>query len=435
MRAGVARVRDRSGRDAEVGLMWRGLIAESLDGIAMHWRRVLLSSSGIIWGVALFVALSAAGQAMAVHYRAKMEAIGPKVIYMFGGSVARQGEGARTARKVKLDLKDPPRLPGSPEIERAEPEVRAGPRVVKGGGHIKVVWTFGVGAGAETIRNFKVARGRFISRNDVATHARVLVLGAKVEERLFGHRSAVGEMVRLEGYPFRVIGVSILKGEQMVNMGPRDDEQVLMPISTAQRLFTLSDKIDYVIYEPRTREEGAESIGRVRMLIGRHHSFKPTDDEALAFFNVGDIVVMMDAMGLALNIFLSACGLVTLAIGAIGIMNIMLVSVTERTLEIGLRKALGATNRLLFVQLICETLAITIAAGIAGDMVGGILIRAMQIMRNSSARAQFLMPEVVFSPRVAILSTLAFVAVGLLASLLPAIRAVRIDPAIALREE
>jgi putative ABC transport system permease protein len=415
--------------------MWRELIAESFDGIRMHWPRVMLSSSGIIWGVALFVALSAAGEAMAVHYREKMEAMGPKVIYAFGGSVARQGEGARTARKVRLDLKDPPRLPGSPMIERAEPEVRPGPRVVKGGGHIKVVWTFGVGPDAETIRNFKIARGRFINRSDVAARAHVLVIGAKVEERLFGHRSALGETVRLEGHPFRVIGVSIPKGEQMVNMGPRDDEQVLMPISTAQRLFTLSDKIDYVIYEPRTREQGTESIERVRTLIGRHHSFKPADDEALAFFNVGDIVVMMDSMGLALNIFLSACGLLTLAIGAIGIMNIMLVAVTERTKEIGLRKALGATNRLLFVQLICETLAITIAAGVVGDMVGGVLIRAMQIMRNSSARAQFLMPEVVFSPRVAMLSTLAFVAVGVLAALLPAIRAVRIDPAVALREE
>jgi len=415
--------------------MWLELVAESFDGIRMHWRRVMLSSSGIIWGVALFVALSAAGQAMAVHYREKVEAVGPKVIYAFPGSVARQGEGARTARKVKLDLKDPPRLPGSPMIERAEPEVRPRPGVLKGGGHIKVVWTFGVGPDAETIRNFKIARGRFISRIDVAARAPVLVIGAKVEERLFGRRSAMGETVRLDGYPFRVIGVSVPKGEQMVNMGPRDDEQVLMPISTAQRLITLSDKIDYMIYEPRTREQGTESIERVRTLIGRHHSFKPADDEALAFFNVGDVVVMMDSMGLALDIFLSACGLLTLAIGAIGIMNIMLVAVTERTREIGLRKALGATNRLLFVQLICETLAITIAAGMVGDMVGGVLIRAMQIMRNSSARAQFLMPQVVFSQRVAMLSTLAFVAVGVLAALLPAIRAVRIDPAVALREE
>lgn len=415
--------------------MWRELIAESFSSIRVHWRRVMLSSSGIVWGVALFVALSAAGQAMAAHYRQKMEAVGPKVIYAFGGSVARLGEGARTARKVKLDLKDPPRLPGSPMIERAEPEVRPGLRVLKGGGHIKVVWTFGVGPDTERIRNYGIATGRFIDRNDVATSARVLVLGAKVKERLFGRRSALNETVRLEGYPFRVIGVSIAKGEQMVNMGPRDDEQVLMPISTAQRLFTLSDKIDYVIYEPRIREEGAQSIERVRTLIGRHHSFKPSDDEALAFFNVGDIVVMMDSMSLALNIFLSACGLITLAIGAIGTMNIMLVAVTERTLEIGLRKALGASNRVLFMQLMCETLAVTIAAGVVGDLLGAVLIRAMQIMRDSSARAQFLMPEVVFSPRVGLLSTLALVAVGVLAALLPAIRAVRIDPAAALREE
>ncbi|HXZ87810.1 MAG TPA: ABC transporter permease [Candidatus Binataceae bacterium] len=411
------------------------MIADSLAGIRTNWRRVLLTSSGIVWGVALFVALTAAGQAMAKHYRAKMEAVGPKVIYVFAGSVARTGEGARTARTVHLDIKDPPRLPGSPTVERAEPEVQAGLRVVKGGGHIKVAWTYGVGPDTGIIRNFTVARGRFITRSDVAARAQVLVIGAKVEERLFGRRSALGETVRLDGYPFRVIGISALKGEQMVNMGPRDDEQVLMPVSTAQRLFTLNDRIGYLIYEPRTRNEAAQSMTEARLLLGRHHSFTPADDEALAFFNVGEIITAMDSMSLALNVFLAACGLVTLAIGAIGVMNIMLVAVTERTREIGLRKALGATNRLVFLQLMCETLAMTLAAGLIGDLAGGGLIRAMQIMRDSSARAQFLMPEVVFSGRVAILSTLALVAAGTLAALLPAMRAVRVDPAIALREE
>jgi len=415
--------------------MLRELIADSLIGIRMHWRRVLLSSSGIVWGAALFVALSSAGQAMAKHYRQKMEAIGPKVIYMFPGQVARQGEGARTARSVKLDLKDPPRLPHSPMIERAEPEIEAGPRVAKGGGHIKVVWTYGVGPDAESIRNFKIARGRFVSTEDVASDAQVLVLGATVEKRLFGRRSALGETVRLEGYPFRVIGVSVPKGEQMVNMGPRDDEQVLMPVTTAQKLLTLSDKIGYVIYEPRSRQEAVHSIERVRTLLGRHHSFKPADDEALAFFNVGEIIESMNSMSLALNIFLAACGLVTLAIGAVGIMNIMLVAVTERTKEIGLRRALGATRRSVFVQLICETLLITLAAGAVGDLVGAALIRTMQIMRDSSERAQFLMPEVVFSTEVAVLSTLALVAVGVFAAMLPAAHAIRIDPALALREE
>ncbi len=415
--------------------MLRELIADSLVGIRMHWRRVLLSSSGIVWGAALFVALSAAGQAMAKHYRQKMEAIGPKLIYMFPGQVARQGEGARTARAVKLDLKDPPRLPHSPMVARAEPEIEAGPRVVKGGGHIKVAWTYGVGPDAEGIRNFKIARGRFVSKQDVASDAQVLVLGATVEKRLFGRRSALGESVRLEGYPFQVIGVSVPKGEQMVNMGPRDDEQVLMPVTTAQKLLTLSDKIGYVIYEPRTRQEAEHSMERVRTLVGRHHTFKPSDDEALAFFNVGEIIESMNSMSLALNIFLAACGLVTLAIGAIGIMNIMLVAVTERTKEIGLRRALGATGRSVFVQLVCETLLITLAAGAVGDLVGAALIRTMQIMRDSSPRAQFLMPEVVFSTEVTVLSTLALVAVGVFAAMLPAVRAIGIDPAAALREE
>src|SRR5262249_51413089 len=156
-------------------------------------------------------------------------------------------------------------------------------RVLKGGGHIKVVWAMGVGSQASRIRNYQIARGRFISNADVAARRRVLVIGAKVEERLFGRRSALGQTVRLEGYPFVVVGVSAPKGEQMNNMGPRDDEQVLMPIPTAQTLFTGTDQIDFVLYEPRTRDEGAASIERVRALLGRHHEFTPSQEEALSF--------------------------------------------------------------------------------------------------------------------------------------------------------
>jgi hypothetical protein len=150
-------------------------------------------------------------------------------------------------------------------VERAEAELWLGPRVLKGGGHIKVVWTYGVGAASGEIRNFAIGRGRFITKADVDTHQRVLVIGAKVEQRLFGRGSALGRTVRLDGHPFRIVGVSREKGEQMVNMGPRDDEQVLLPYSTAQRLFTGTDHIDYVLYEPRTRDEGGRpSRGRGR---------------------------------------------------------------------------------------------------------------------------------------------------------------------------
>lgn len=411
------------------------LVIEAARNIRGHWLRVLLTGSGIVWGIALFVSLTAAGAATRAHYQEKMEAIGRKVIYTFPGSIPEPGGASRTVRHVELELDDPPRLLGSPLIERVAPEIWLGPRVLKGGGHIKVVWTYGVGPEAGQIRNFQIDRGRFISAADDAARRRVLVIGAKVEKRLFGRRSAVGQPVRLDGYPFRIIGVSILKGQQMVNMGPNDDEQVLLPVSTARVLFTGSDRIPYLLYEPRTRPEGTASTERVRAILSHHHHFRPRDEEALSFFNIADAARLIEGIGFALQVFLGACGLLTLLAGGIGVMNIMLVAVAERTRELGLRKAVGATNRDLFLQLLCETVVITLAAGVAGVGLGAVLIDIMGGLRGTAERIDFLMPAVEFSPHLAGLAFVVLVAVGIAAGVAPALRAARLDPSVALREE
>jgi putative ABC transport system permease protein len=416
-------------------MMLRDLFSEALRNVRVHWLRVLLTGSGIVWGIALFVTLTAVGNSNREHYREKMEAIGRKVVYVFPGVVPKPGAGNRSARRVELDVDDPPRLIASPLVEHVAPEIWSGPRVLKGGAHIKVVWTYGVGPAAASIRNFQVARGRFITAADVAARRRVLVIGATVARRLFGRQSGLGRSVRLDGQPFRIVGVSVPKGEQMVNMGPRDDEQVLLPISTAQTLFTGSEKIGYVIYEPRTRPESVTSIARVRTILGRHHHFTATNEEALGFFNIADALKLTELIGFALQIFLTTCGGLTLIAGGVGVMNIMLVAVAERTRELGLRKALGATSRAIIVQILCETVLVTVGAGVVGIGLGGGIIFGLGALRSLSQRAQFLMPKVTLSPGLALLSFVVLVGVGVIAGIVPALRAARLDPAVALREE
>jgi putative ABC transport system permease protein len=411
------------------------LFAEAVRNCRAHWLRVLLTSSGIIWGIALFIVMVAIGNANRAHFREKMEVIGRNAVWVFPGGVTRRGSGERSVRSVVLDRKDPPRLLGSPRIVGAEPELWAQPRVMKGGGHIKVVWTLGVGPEATHIRNYLVGRGRFITKGDVDAQRRVLVIGAKVEERLFGRRSALGRQVRLDGQPFRIVGVSVPKGEQMNNMGPRDDEQVLMPITTAQMLFNGSDRIDYMIMEPRQREEGAAAIERARALLPRHHFFRPSDEEGLSFFNIADAIKLVSVMLAAMSVFLAACGVLTLAVGTIGVMNIMLVAVTERTREIGLRTALGATRRDLFTQLVCETCLVTVIAGLIGMGLGALIIRVVEMLRRPSAQTDLLVPHLHFSPGLALLAFAVLVGAGVLASLVPAARATRLDPSTALRAD
>jgi len=411
------------------------LLAEAIRNLRAHWLRVLLTGSGIVWGIALFILMIAVGDANRRHYQEKLEVIGRKAIWAIPGAVTRKGSGDYATRRVVLDVDDPPRLPGSPLVEHAEPEMWAAPRVLKGGGHIKVVWVLGVGPLVTTIRNYRIGQGRFITRRDVEQRARVLVVGAKVAERLFGRRSAIGQQVRLDGHAFRIAGVSEPKGEQMNNMGPRDDEQVLLPISTAQTLFTGSDDIDYILYEPRTREEGAASIERARMLLARHHHFRPENEEAMAFVNIADAIKLIGVILTAITVFLGACGVLTLAVGAVGVMNIMLVAVAERTREIGVCKALGATHRDLFVQLVFETTLLTVGAGLLGLGVGWTLIHVLQMLHAATPQAQLLIPRVTFPPGLAVLSFVVLVTAGILAGLVPALRAARLDPAVALRQE
>jgi putative ABC transport system permease protein len=411
------------------------LIGQTWRNARARWLRTLLTASGIVWGLALFICLSAVGEGSRLHYREKMEAIGRKVIYAFPGNVVGRSGSERSTRAVVLDLDDPPRLPGSPRIERAAPELWSGLRVIKGAGRIKIVWTYGVAPEAEHIRNYRIGRGRFITPGDVEARRRVLVLGAKVAERLFGRRPAVAATVHVDGQPFRVVGVSAAKGMQMVNMGPLDDEQVLMPITTAQELFTRSDTISYVLYDPRSREEGEESMQRVRSLLSRHHSFGPRDDQALGFFNAWEMIRIVEGMGVALEIFLSACGLMTLAAGGVGVMNIMLVAVAERTRELALRKALGATNRDVFVGLLLETMLLTMTAGAGGVLLGTGLVAALRALHAAAARDNFLISQPVLSPETVMAAFVLLVATGVTAGIVPARRAARLDPAVGLRDE
>jgi putative ABC transport system permease protein len=413
-------------------MMLRALLTDSIRDIRAHPLRVLLTGSGIAWGIALFLAMMACAAAVRAHYRDKMATIGRMVIYTFPGAVARPASGARAIRRIALERDDAARLPRSPLVARAAGEVWMGPAVLKGAGRAKVVWATALDADAGAIRNLAVEAGRFITPTDVAARRRVVVLGARVAQLVFHRRPALGRTVHLDGEPFRVVGVTTAKGRQLITMGPDVDEQVLLPITTAQALFTGRRPIDWIVHEPRAEEAGPASIERVRTILGRHHDFTPRQDEALSFFNVRDAIRPIELIGLGIQIFLAACGVITLAIGGVGVMNIMLVTVAERTHELGVRKALGATNRDLFLGLLLEASIVTTASGLAGLGVGAGLVACLAAA--APAATGTLLPRIVVSPVLAAASFGLLVALGIIAGFVPARRAARLDPATALRE-
>jgi putative ABC transport system permease protein len=406
-----------------------GLIADlvlaTLRSLSAHKLRFALTSLGVAWGVLVLTFLSGSMDGFDRYFYAQMTKVWPKIVYVFPGAVLKQSVGNRGARSIELEREDVERMRGLDAVEYASPNAELGARVLRAGRRTKLIHTLGMSPAAAQIRSFDLAEGRFLSPADIESSERVVYLGADAAARLFGRDTGlVGKSLHIDSLRFRVIGVGQRKGDQLVNVGRRDDELAVIPISTAQRWLTNDDLVSQVVIAPRTREEAATTIGLVRGLIGMHHRFDSDEETALVFFDISEALQLIEVLGLGLRIFLVATSLVTLLVGAVGVMNIMLVVVSERRTEIGLRKAIGASRRAIFVQFLSETLAATLIAGAAGLGCGWL---AIAIFGGGDG------PGAIWVPTNAIFVFVTLVGVGLAAGLLPAVRASKVEPAIALR--
>jgi putative ABC transport system permease protein len=411
--------------------MLADVAAETLRSLRAHRLRYGLTSSGIVWGILMLTFLSASMDGYDLHFAHEMTKIGRKVVFLFPGSVTRPGVGQLATRAVDLELEDVARVAALDSVESAGTNRFLGSLLMRAGPRTKLIWSYGATADTLSIRSFEVATGRGFHAHDVAASARVVFLAPAAAERLFGAgRPAVGRTVRIDGIPFRVIGVARPKGEQIIFNGPPDDDIAFVPVTTAQRWFNRDDGIGQMIFAPRTREQGFDAVTAVRGLLGLHHDFGPDDDSALASFYVVEALQIVELLLLGLRIFLTTAIVITLLVGAAGVMNVMYVVVTERTREIGLRKAIGASNRAIFLQFLAEAFAVTVISGLVGAALGWLAVTAAAAgigEGSTMASAPVLMP------RAFVAIVLTMVVVGVAAGLLPALRASRIDPAVSLR--
>ena len=409
-----------------LGDVWR----EAVRSLRAHALRFTLTALGMVWGVAMLTFLLAAVDGYETNFAAQLDEIAQRAIFFFPGSVSRAIVGQRSARRVKLKLEDLGRLDRLQGVAHAAAHVPLGPRVVRAAGRTKLVWVYAVSAETLAIRSFVPRSGRPLTAEDVAADARVVFLGTKAATRLFGDASAVGRHVHIDGIPFTVVGTSQPKDEQIIYLGPADDEIAMIPITTAQRRFVKDDVLAQIVVEPRTREGSWDTMHAARALLGFHHEFVDADQSAMGDFNVEEIRQIVAPLYLGLRLFLMTASIVTLAVGAVGVMNIMLVVVTERTKEIGLRKAVGGSNAAIFAQFLAETMLVCVTAGTIGAGLGafGVAVMARVVGEGSVVNA----PPLLLPGRVAmVMATL--VGIGIAAGLLPAARASRIDPAVSLR--
>jgi putative ABC transport system permease protein len=405
------------------------LAIETLRSLRAHALRFTLTSLGIAWGAMMLTYLSASTTGMLLHFEEGIEKTGPKIVWVIPGVVSKERVGERGARPVELEDEDVDRIDALYAVEDASPNLFLWNRLVRVERTTKLLNVFGVSVSGPRIRNFEVGGGRFFSAAEVDRSARVAVLGAEAKERLFGRRPALGGTVHVDSVPFRVVGVAARKGDQMIHVGGHDDEAILVPYTAAQRWLHREDTLNQVILAPRTRGASGETMRGVRAVLSRHHGFEPDDEPALSVIDVEEILGILYSMFFGLRLFVWAAGLVTLIVGAVSVMNIMIVVVSERTQEIGLRKAVGASNRAVFALFLAEATAVAGLSGLVGAVLGWVLV---QVTARAATESPFTATPL-FDPLTTGVLVAGLVVVGIVAGFVPAVRAARIAPAESLR--
>jgi putative ABC transport system permease protein len=405
------------------------LLFEALESLNSNKLRSGLTVLGIVIGVAAVIAMLAIGNGARASITGSINEVGSNLLFVFSGGPEEMG--LRNARAITLAdseaLKDPF---AAPNVQAVAPALQGRGDIVFGG-ETKTADIMGVTPSYEQVRNVGLLEGEFINDDQFYGHASVVILGVDVADKLFGHRDGlVGESVRVEGQPFRVIGVLTPQGGGAFGSA---DNQVLVPLTTAQaRLITRrgTGTVDVIFIQAvdfQAVPDAAEEVAQI--LRTRHRSPIGADD--FTVFTQESILNTVESVTGVLTIFLGGIAAISLLVGGIGIMNIMLVSVTERTREIGLRKALGARKRDILIQFITESSLLSLMGGIVGIILGWLISFAVGFIAAATGNE--------FSPKVGLdavlLATLFSAAVGLFFGIYPANRAAQLEPVEALRYE
>ena len=417
------------------------LIGQAFLEIRSSKSRSFLTMFGIFWGIASVIVLIGFGGGFQGFFDREWGKMGEKTVFVAGGRVQTQRGTFRKARRVRLSEEDVEALKAFPmEVEEVLPEYDCNFPVVKYGSESRAVHTLGVVPGTSKMRNFKVAKGRFINQGDVEQSVRVCFLGANIPERLFGNRTrdATGEYVSINGIRYLVVGIAQPKGFQVSINNSLDDDKILIPVSTALKDFSGDKYLSRILVSPVEKERYRKTEQEIRQTLSRLHRFDPENEDALYVFSMLEGMEFMGYIVLALQVFLGGVGVITLLIGAVGVMNIMFFVVTQRTREIGIRRAVGALKRHIFQQLFTEALAITFLGGLIGFGIGwGLnagLTALVEILRSQNVQLMML-----FSPQnslaASLITVLFMVAAGFLAGVTPALRAMRLDIVDSLRYE
>jgi len=405
----------------------------AMRALGKNKLRAGLTVLGVVIGIAAVTAMVSVGQSAGALVQGQLQGLGTNVLVVIPGSA--RGGGVRQATVTTLTAEDSDAMARDcPTVLASSPLVSAGgSQVIYGNSNWNPKELFGVGHDYLTVRNWPLRSGGFFNERDIHSLNKVCVIGQTIVAKLFQTTNPIGEIIRIKNTPFRVIGVLEKKGANMI--GEDQDNIILLPYATVQKRLQGSafSNVHAIIASARTMQQMDEAEDEIRHLLLERHRIAPGEPADFQVQNTDEIARVLGIITGTITMMLSAVAGISLMVGGVGIMNIMLVSVTERTREIGIRMAMGARSRDILRQFLIESVLLSSIGGFVGVVLGFAASIGITTLINSvSSGSKW---PVVISVPAALMALVFAAAVGIFFGYYPARRASRLDPIEALRYE
>ena len=406
---------------------------EILDTLTRNKSRSFLTGFGVFWGVFMLVALIGGGQGIKELLSKNFEGFATNSAMVWAQPTTKAYKGFRKGRMWSMEYKDVARLKSRiPELDVVSPVLFSNGGTAYFGDRKTTVGINGVQADYQRVSEPKMRYGRYLNDMDVAQRRKVCVIQKKTYKDLFpGGGDPCGNFIRVDSVYYQIVGVDYSTAEG-ISFGGESGTTMLLPISLMQQTYNMGQSVHLIALTGKKGVVMSTITDRIRETIARAHTVDPTDEQGVMVFNTEVLFQMVDALFRGVNFLIWLVGLGTLLAGAIGVSNIMMVTVRERTIEIGIRRAIGATPRMILSQIISESIVLTMVAGMSGILFGVLILQMLELANTEDG---ILTAHFQVGSWTAISAALTIAAMGVLAGLAPAARAMSIKPVDAMRDE